>query len=332
MKALVTGAGGFLGRHVVTALLQRGVEVRAMVRPAARVDALGWPPAVEVFRADLRTSRELERAFEGVEVLVHLAAAVSGGEDAQFATTVVGTERLLEAMSRTACRRVVLASSFSVYDWSAIEGMLDEDSPLEPVPDLYQRDGYSIAKSWQERVARRACAAHGWDLTVLRPGFIWGRDHAEIAALGLQMSRLHLVIGPLSHIPMTHVENCADLFAQVTIDPRARGQTFNVVDGPGERIWSFLGDVLRGKGERGFRIPVPYGLAHRVVQLAFATVFRRNLKLPQILIPVRFESRLKPLRYSARRAREVLGWTPPLGFEECLRRTFEPEGPARAAA
>jgi hypothetical protein len=65
------------------------------------------------------------------------------------------------------------------------------------------------------------------------------------------------------------------------------------------------------------------------VQLAFATVFRRNLKLPQILIPVRFESRLKPLRYTNRRVREVLGWTPPLDFRECLRRTFEPEVPAR---
>ena len=79
MRALVTGANGFLGRHVVAALLARGIEVRAMVRPAARLEALGWPSSVEVFRADLRTSRELERAFEGVDVLLHLAAVVSGG-------------------------------------------------------------------------------------------------------------------------------------------------------------------------------------------------------------------------------------------------------------
>lgn len=331
MKALVTGAAGFLGRHVVSALLGRGVEVRALVRPATRLEPLGWPASVEVVRADLRSARDLDQAFDGVDVLVHLAAVVSGGEDAQFAGTVVATERLLEAMARTGCRRVVLASSFSVYDWSAIEGTLDEDSPIEPVPDLYERDGYSIAKSWQERVVRRACEAHGWDLTVLRPGFIWGRDHAELAALGLQISRLHLVIGPLTHVPMTHVENCADLFALAVADPRARGQTFNVVDGEGERIWSFLGEVLRGKGQRGVRLPVPYGLAHRAVQLAFATVFRRNLKLPQILIPVRFESRLKPLRYTNRRVREVLGWSPPLDLRECLRRTFEPEGPRAAA-
>ena len=90
-----------------------------MVRPAARLEALAWPSSVEVFRADLRTSRDLLRAFEDVDVLIHLAAVVSGGEDAQFAGTVVGTERLLDAMASSTCRRLVLCSSFSVYDFSA---------------------------------------------------------------------------------------------------------------------------------------------------------------------------------------------------------------------
>ncbi len=130
MKALVTGANGFLGRYVVRALLARGIAVRAMVRPAARLEGLGWPSSVEVFRADLRTSRDLPRAFDGVDVLLHLAAVVSGGEDAQFAGTVAGTERLLEGMAATACQRLVLCSSFSVYNYSAVSGTLDEDSPL----------------------------------------------------------------------------------------------------------------------------------------------------------------------------------------------------------
>ncbi|HEY8104525.1 MAG TPA: NAD-dependent epimerase/dehydratase family protein [Gemmatimonadales bacterium] len=331
MKALVTGANGFLGRHVVAALLERGVEVRALVRPAARVDELGWPASVELFRADLRTGGELERAFEGVDVLVHLAAAVTGGEDGQFAAAVTGTERLLTAMAATSCKRLILASSFSVYDWSRIRGTLDETSPLESGDDLYQRDGYSIAKSWQERVSRRFAGERGWALTVLRPGFIWGRDHANLAALGLPVGKLRLIIGPLSRMPMTHVENCADLFAVAVTDPRARGQTFNVVDNEGERIWSFQRDYLRGVGERGIRIPIPYSLAYLGVSLAFATVFRKNTKLPQILIPCRLESRLKPLRYTNRHALETLGWKPPLVFQECLARTFGP-APAKTPA
>lgn len=331
MRVLVTGANGFLGQHVVAALLARGHGVRAMVRPATGLDAPFWRD-VDVFRADLRSSRDLDLAFEGVDVLVHLAAATSGGEDAQFAATVGGTERLLGAMARTTCRRLVLASSFAVYDWSAIRSTLDESSPLEPSDALYERDGYTVAKAWQERVTRRCARQYGWDLTVLRPGFIWGRDHGYLAALGQKVGPIRVVIGPFSRMPLTHVENCADLFARAAEDPRAVGQTFNVVDGEGERIWSYLGAHLRGTGGHGLRVPIPYALAFLLVRAAFATVFKRNPKLPQILIPCRFESRLKPLRYTNRRAREVLGWTPPLDLRGCLARTYGPAaGPAVSA-
>ena len=325
MRALVTGANGFLGRRVVAALLARGVEVRAMVRPAARVEGLGWPSSVEVFKADLRASRDLGGAFEGVDVLLHLAAVVSGGEDAQFAGTVVGTERLLEAMAASACRRLVLCSSFSVYNYSSARRILDENSPLHETPDVYTRDGYTIAKWWQERVTRRFADENGWDLTVLRPGFIWGRDHGYMAALGQQFGRHHLVIGPLTRIPMTHVENCADVFALAAADPRARGQTLNVVDGPGERVWTYLSDYMRGSGEPGWRLPVPYWLAISAVRLAYATVFRRATKVPAILTPRRLEAMLKPLQFENRRLRETLGWTPPLDYQQCLAQTYGPE-------
>ncbi|MGJ5135102.1 NAD-dependent epimerase/dehydratase family protein [Bradyrhizobium oligotrophicum] len=331
MKALVTGANGFLGRHVVDALLARGIEVRAMVRPATRVDAPGWPSSVDIVRADLRTSRDLVRAFENVDVLIHLAAVVAGGEDAQFAGTVGGTERLLEAMAGSACRRLVLCSSFSVYDYTATRDVLDESAPLQQTPDVYTRGGYTVAKWWQERVTRRYVEKNGWDLTVLRPGFIWGRGHGYLAALGQQIGRHHVVIGPLTRIPMTHVENCADVFALAATDSRAIGQTLNIVDGPGERVWTYLSDYMRGTGERGLRLPIPHWLASSIVRLAFATVFRRATKVPAILTPKKFDAMLKPLRFDNRKLRETLGWTPPLDYEQCLARTYGPL-PASAPA
>jgi nucleoside-diphosphate-sugar epimerase len=242
---------------------------------------------------------------------------------------VVGTERLLDAMASSACRRIVLCSTFSVYDYSSIHRTLDEDSPLHRAQDVYTRDGYTISKWWQERVTRRFVEKHGWDLTVLRPGFIWGRDHGYLAALGQQFWRHHLVIGPLTRMPMTYVENCADVFALATADARARGQTLNVIDGPGERICSYLSDYMRGSGQLGWRVPVPYWLAISIVRLAYATVFKSASKVPSILIPRRFESRFKPLHFENRRLRETLGWTTPLGYQECLDRTY---GPAAATA
>jgi UDP-glucose 4-epimerase len=67
---------------------------------------------------------------------------------------------------------------------------------------------------------------------------------------------------------------------------------------------------------------VPYYPTYLIVSLAFATIFQKNIKLPGLLIPSRFESRMKPLRYTNRLARDVLGWQPPLDHRECLARTF----------
>ena len=165
---------------------------------------------------------------------------------------------------------------------------------------------------------------------MLRPGFIWGRGHGYMSALGQQFGRHHLVIGPLTRMPMTHVENCADVFALAATDPRAWGRTLNVVDGPGERIWTYLSDYMHGSGQRGWRLPVPYWLAMFAVRAASATVFRSAAKVPSILIPRRLESRLKPLRFENRRLRETLGWTPPLDYQQCLERTYGPAAPTAA--
>ena len=102
---------------------------------------------------------------------------------------------------------------------------------------------------------------HGWDLTVLRPGFIWGRDHEYLAGLGQKVGRWYLVFGPSTRLPLTHVENCADCFAEAVEDPRAVGETFNVVDGHDISSWRYLGEYLRRSGARGHRIPVPYAAA-----------------------------------------------------------------------
>ena len=310
MKVLVTGANGFLGRHVVTALLDRGHDVRAMVRPASRADL---PEPVEVVRADLRVSRDLPRALEGVGVLVHLAAAVTGDEDAQFAAGVVGTERLMAAVAGSDLRRVVLASSFSVYDWGRIRGTLTEESPVEAGPRLYERDGYAVAKVWQEKVVRREAGRLGRELVVLRPGFIWGAGHADLACLGQSVGPLHLVFGPATRIPLTHVENCAACFALAVDSPAAAGETFNVVDSDDVRVWPYLGDHLRRTGRRGVRVPIPYHAALAAAWLSLGAsklAFRGKGKLPSLLVPRRFEARFKPLRFPTRKAREVLGWSP----------------------
>lgn len=323
MRVLVTGASGFLGRSLVPTLLQRGHEVRAMLRPSTDPADLPWSDRVEIFRADLRVHREIEQSFEGVDALVHLAATVVGSDTAQFRGTVTGTERLLDAMSRTATRRVVLASSFAVYDWSATEGTLDETSPLEG--NVYERNGYAVSKVWQERITRRLSDRHGWDLTVMRPGFIWGRGNEWLAGAGLRLGPVMMTMGARTELPLTHVENCADAFVTVLDHRRARGQTFNVVDGHSVTSWRYGRMYRRGMGHRAVPVVVPYRLGLTGTRLLSATVARtarRQPRLPGILAPRTYEVLFKPLRFSNDKLVRELGWRPPFSLKECLALTY----------
>jgi nucleoside-diphosphate-sugar epimerase len=314
MKVLVTGAAGFLGSRVVLALLDRGHAVRAVVRPASSTTPEAWQNRAEIVRADLRAGADLEKLFDGIDALIHLAATVRGSAEAQFVGSAVCTEKLLEAMQRAGhTKHVVLAGSCSVYDWTATNGTLTEESPLET--NIYERDGYTVAKVWQERVARRMAAEQGWTLSIMRPGLIYGPGAVPAGSAGIGVGRAFLVLAPLSRLRLTHVDNCAAAFADAA-EKQASG-VFNVVDDEQVTAWRYAGRLLKNKNT--VRIPVPYfaglGIAH-LAKLTSRILFPpKGGKLPGILIPRHYRARFKPLQYDNRRAKEALGWQCKAFFE-----------------
>jgi UDP-glucose 4-epimerase len=322
MKVLVSGAAGFLGRYVVERLLERGHSVRAIIRPAS--PGPSWNDKVEIFRADLRVHDKLVSAFEGIDAVIHLAAATSGDEDSQFASSVVATERFLDAMAQSSVKRLVHVSSLVVYDWAQVKNIMDEESPL--VTDIYGMGGYTIAKVWQERVVFKYAKDHSWNLTIMRPGFIWGPQHTEIAGMGRRLGRAYLMFGPFTRLPLTHVINCADCLVAALESPATIGETFNVVDGDQIRVWRYVREYARRTGQGGFFVPLPYYLGFGVALLASLTsrvLFGKKGKLPSLLTPRRFESQFKPIRFSNRKLKEKLAWSPPLSFNQCLNSTYK---------
>jgi nucleoside-diphosphate-sugar epimerase len=321
VRILVSGAGGFLGRSVVERLLERGHSVSAIVRPGSTPP--NWRGAVDVFPADLRVGGDLSRAFHGVDAVIHLAAAVTGNEDLQFASTVVGTEKFLAEMARSHVKRLVHVSSLVVYDWSSANKVMDENTPL--VRNVYEMGGYSISKVWQERIVARAASNNAWNLTIMRPGFIWGPGHAQIAGMGRQFWRFYFAFGLFTVLPLSHVLNCADCIAMALETPLPGNNIFNVVDGDNVRVWRYVSEYKRRSRKPGMIIPIPYRLGFGLANLATITsrtAFGKKGKLPSLLVARRFESQFKPIRFSNEKIKQELGWVQRHTFEQCLYFTF----------
>jgi nucleoside-diphosphate-sugar epimerase len=319
MRVLVSGAGGFLGRHVVDRLCERGHSVRAIIRPTS--SAPKWARGVEIFRADLEVSNDLETAFAEIDAVIHLAGA--SRECAQIVSTVASTERFLNAMVLSRVKRLIHVSSLVVYDWAQVRGILDENSRL--LDDTYDMGVYTIAKVQQERIVTTFSKDHAWHLTITRPGFVWGPQRALIAGMGRHRGPFFVMFGPCNRLPLCHVVNCADCLVTILETPAAIGETFNVIDGDHIRVWRYVREYARRTGQRGFMLPVPYSAGHGVARVASLTsqlLFRGKGRLPSLLTPRQFESQFKPLRFSNRKLRDVLAWVPPLSFEDGLKVTY----------
>ncbi len=212
MRVLVTGGAGFIGGHVVTALLDSGHRVRVLDALLPEVHAGGWPgsldPRAEPVQGDVRSAEDCRRALDGVDAVCHQAAMVGLGVDLQDLPLYVGhndlgTAVLLAAMDAAGVERLVLASSMVVYGegrYSCAEHgvvrpgpraarSLDAGDfeppcplcgrPLDPgtVPEdapLDPRNVYAASKTAQEHLAASWARAGGGSAVALRYHNVYG--------------------------------------------------------------------------------------------------------------------------------------------------------------
>jgi nucleoside-diphosphate-sugar epimerase len=184
MRALVTGATGFVGSHLAEALRRRGDEVTALARSAAKAAALA-PLGVRVVPGDLHDGAALERAVDGQDVVYHVAGIVAARSEADFlAANRDGTRNLVEAVERAGAERFVLVSSMAAAGPALRGSPLRGDEPPRPVT------AYGRSKLAGEQVVM----ASGLAWTLLRPPLVYGPRDPEV----LKVFRLaRLGIAPL---------------------------------------------------------------------------------------------------------------------------------------
>jgi dihydroflavonol-4-reductase len=169
MKTLVTGGTGFVGANVVRMLLQRGTEVRALVRPRSDTRNLDQLD-VELVAGDLRDRGSLEAALEGCDTVYHVAAMYAlwaPNPKEIYDSNVTGTVNLLEAAGRAGVEKIVYTSSVATIGLPKDGALGTEEVPLPP-EDLVS--DYKRSKYLAEREVLKY-AQRGLPVVIVNPSF-----------------------------------------------------------------------------------------------------------------------------------------------------------------
>jgi dihydroflavonol-4-reductase len=177
-RALVTGAAGFIGSHVVRDLIDEGVEVRALIRPGEPTTNLEGLGAIELVEADLLDAPAIDRAVQGVDTVFHLAAIYAVWiEDWSkiYEVNLQGARNVLWAALRHGVERVVYTSSIAAIGIAPGREISDEQTPF----NQYTLGNHYVLTKYLSQQEALAFARNGLDLVVVNPAFPFGeRDLA----------------------------------------------------------------------------------------------------------------------------------------------------------
>lgn len=304
-KVFVTGAGGFIGSHLVEELLHLGCEVRALVRYNSRND---WgnlellPPElkqqIDVRMGDVQDPFFLRKCIEGCQVVFHLAALISVpysyvAPDSFVNVNIKGTLNLLEASRQQGIERIVHTSTSEVYG-SAQYVPIDEKHPLQG------QSPYAASKIGADKIVESYYCTFDLPVTTIRPFNTFGprqSARAVIPALTSQIlsNQTTIKVGSLKPIrDFTFVKDTVSAFIQIAETDAALGQVVNVGTGRGVSI----GEVVK----------------------LLQQVSNRHVQLETDAARLRPEaSEVDRLICNNTKARQLLGWSPNYSLEDGLR-------------
>lgn len=259
-KILVTGASGFLGKHLVAELCRRGdpAQLRVFTQTVSpALTALG----VESVVGSVTAPDDVARALAGVERVYHLAGFVSRKrEDAHrmYQVHVDGTRILCAAARAAGVKRVVVAStSGTVAVSTRADELPDEGSPA-PV-DLIGRWPYYASKLYQEEAARRACAGGATELVLVNPSLLLGPGDDRLSSTRDILSFLarDIALTPPGGLNFVDVRDVAAVLPAAMERGRAGERyllggynwTFKELFGRLERLTKVAAPLLRPRGE-----------------------------------------------------------------------------------
>ena len=309
MKCLVTGAGGFIGSHVVEALLQAGHGVRALAHYNSRgswghLD--GSPaaahPGLDIRLGDVTDASMVRSLVDGCDVVLHLAALIGipysyHAPASYVATNVTGTLNILEACRAARVRRVVITSTSEIYG-TARYTPIDEQHPLQA------QSPYSASKIAADKLAESYFCSFDLPVVTLRPFNTFGPRQSARAVIPTVLTQ---ALSGAGEIELGNLTAKRDL-TYVTDTARA-----------------FL-LAAETKGIEGEVIHFGQGSAVSVGDLAAKCLCAAESKARIVSVKKRVRperSEVGLLLCDPSKARKLLGWEPEVTLDEGLKRTAE---------
>lgn len=306
-SVLVTGAGGFIGSHLVEKLVEHRAKVRAFVHYNSRGDPglLSFArqtllDEVEIVFGDLRDHSAVRRAAEGTSIVFHLGAVISIPYSYRHPyevaeTNLMGTLNVLQACRELAVDRLVHTSSSEVYG-TALQVPIDEGHRLQG------QSPYSASKIGADKLAESYYCTYDLPVVTLRPFNTYGPRQSARAVIptiitqALTKDKIHL--GNLApRRDLTYIADIVDGFLKVAQAPGVEGETFNF--GTGSEI--SVGELAQMINE----------LLGREIEI----VADDDRKRPG-------RSEVQRLLSDSSLARDRLGWEPKMSLEDGLQHTI----------
>jgi nucleoside-diphosphate-sugar epimerase len=329
---LVTGSGGFIGSRVVRSLLGYGFRnVTCLVRPGGLSRRLRdvlteYPHAqVRVVEGNLVSRSDCAVATRDASLIYHLAAGTEKTFAGCFLNSVVTTRNLLESIPRPdRLKRFVNVSSFAVYSNFRLKrhALLDETCELETA-HVERNEPYAYAKLKQDELVQEYSARFNFPYVIVRPGAVYGPGKSELTGrVGIGTFGFFLHLGGRNRIPFTYVDNCASAIVLSGIVEGVDGHVFNVVDDDLPTGGSFIGAYRKQVGPRRF-VRMPYRAFYGFCSLWELYANRSEGQIPPAFNRRKCAAYWKGNRYSNRKLKELLGWTPAISYAEGSRLYFE---------
>jgi nucleoside-diphosphate-sugar epimerase len=325
VDALVTGAGGFLGRYIVERLLSRGDRVRALGRKQyPELQARG----VEVVRADLCDRDSVVNACRSVDMVFHVAgiAGLGGRWKDFYRINTLGTRWVIKGCRRHKVGRLVYTSSPSVIFDGNDQCGVDESTPY---PHRWLCH-YAHSKALAEQEVLSANGVDGLLTCVLRPHLMWGpRDRSLIPRVldRARCGRLIRVGDGTNRIDTTYVENAADAHIQAAdaLKPgsAAAGKAYFISQGEPVNCWDWINKQLALAGLHPVRRSVSYATAWKV-GACFEAIYRVfGLQGDPPMTRFLAAQMARSHYFSIARAKADFGYSPAVSTDEGMRRTAE---------